>query len=54
MKSNICLWLTSLVLIIAHPLDSMACGPETYYPYGYKMYRVHDAKEEQQPDRLLS
>ncbi len=52
MKSNICLWLTSLVLIFAHPLDSMACGPETYYPYGYKMYRVHDAKAEQQPDQL--
>lgn len=31
----------------------MACGPDTYYPYGYKMYRVYDAKADQQPDQTM-
>ena len=30
----------------------MACGPDTYYPYGYKMYRVYDAEADQQPDQI--
>lgn len=52
MKSNICLWLTSLLLLCINLQDSIACGPNIYYPYGYRMYRVHDAKAEQQPDQI--
>lgn len=52
MRSNICLWLTSLLLLCINLQDSIACGPNIYYPYGYRMYRVHDAKAEQQPDQI--
>lgn len=51
MKSNICFLLTSLLLII-NTTDILAGGPVTYYPYGYKMYRVYDAKAAKQPDQI--
>lgn len=51
MKSNICLWLTSLSLLLVSITESKACGPEDYYPYGYKMFRVYDAKADKQSDQ---
>ena len=53
MRSNICLWLTSLTLIFVNIQESIACGPDIYYPYGYKMYRVHDAKADRQTDQIM-
>lgn len=51
MKSNICLWLTSLSLLLVSITESKACGPGDYYPYGYKMFRVYDAKAGKQSDQ---
>ena len=53
MKSNICFWLTSLILFCAGSADSMGCGPISYHPYGYKMYRVYDAEADIQPDQIM-
>lgn len=53
MRSNICLWLTSLTLIFVNIQESIACGPDIYYPYGYRMYRVHDAKADRQTDQIM-
>lgn len=41
MKLNTCFWLTSAVFLCIS-IHTYACGPFEYYPYGYKMYRVHD------------
>ena len=41
MRSNICLYLTSIIALCL-PTASIACCPYEFYPYGYNMYRVFD------------
>ena len=49
MKSNICFWLTSALLLLSG-IQTYACGPFEYYPYGYKMYRVYDKSAAVKPN----
>ena len=41
------------MLLCFNLTDLAACGPDEYYPYGYKMFRVYDAKADQQPDQIM-
>ena len=49
MKLNICFWLTSALLLLSS-IQTYACGPFEYYPYGYKMYRVYDKSAAVKPN----
>ena len=52
MKSNICFLLIS-ALILFGSIQSYACGPYVYYPYGYKMFRVYDKSSVIQQDERI-